>query len=109
MMTDIELSDRVRHALQLQPTAEQEHAIRVFGAFMTHADNHTVMIMRGAAGTGKTMIAVEKATRHAIDGDKVLFLCYNAFLRDMYSPPTWSTFSDGVYNTKYNVYVYNHI
>lgn len=34
---------------------------------------------------------------------------YNAFLRDMYSPPTWTSFSDGVYNTKYNVYVYNHI
>lgn len=39
-------------------------------------------VINGAAGTGKTMIAVEKATRHAIDGDKVLFLCYNAFLRD---------------------------
>lgn len=34
---------------------------------------------------------------------------YNAFLRDMSSPPTWTTFSDGVYNTKYNVYVYNHL
>ena len=28
------------------------------------------------------MIAVEKATRHANDGDRVLFLCYNAFLRE---------------------------
>lgn len=39
-------------------------------------------VINGAAGTGKTMIAVEKATRHANQGDKVLFLCYNAFLRD---------------------------
>ena len=39
-------------------------------------------VINGAAGTGKTMIAVEKATRHAIDGDKVLFLCYNVFLKD---------------------------
>lgn len=39
-------------------------------------------VINGAAGTGKTMIAVEKATRHANDGDKVLFLCFNAFLRD---------------------------
>lgn len=39
-------------------------------------------VINGAAGTGKTMIAVEKATRHANQGDKVLFLCFNAFLRE---------------------------
>ena len=39
-------------------------------------------VINGAAGTGKTMIAVEKATRHANQGDKVLFLCFNVFLRD---------------------------
>lgn len=39
-------------------------------------------VINGAAGTGKTMIAVEKATRHANQGDKVLFLCYNVFLRE---------------------------
>ena len=39
-------------------------------------------VINGAAGTGKTMIAVEKATRHANQGDRVLFLCYNSFLRE---------------------------
>ncbi len=39
-------------------------------------------VINGAAGTGKTMIAVEKATRHANLGEKVLFLCFNAFLRE---------------------------
>ena len=39
-------------------------------------------VINGAAGTGKTMIAVEKATRHANEGEKVLFLCFNAFLRE---------------------------
>lgn len=39
-------------------------------------------VVNGAAGTGKTMIAVEKATRHANQGDKVLFLCYNTFLKE---------------------------
>ncbi len=40
-------------------------------------------VINGAAGTGKTMIATEKARRHAVDdGDKVLFLCYNSQLRD---------------------------
>lgn len=38
-------------------------------------------VINGAAGTGKTLIAVEKAQRHAADGSKVLFLCYNTELR----------------------------
>lgn len=38
-------------------------------------------VINGAAGTGKTLIAVEKARRHASDGNKVLFLCYNSELR----------------------------
>lgn len=39
-------------------------------------------VINGAAGTGKTMIAVEKATRHASNDERVLFLCYNVMLRD---------------------------
>ncbi len=38
-------------------------------------------VVNGTAGTGKTMIAVEKAVRHATDGEKVLFLCYNSELK----------------------------
>lgn len=36
----------------------------------------------GAAGTGKTMIAVEKAQRHANNREKTLFLCYNVKLKE---------------------------
>ncbi len=39
-------------------------------------------VINGAAGTGKTMIALEKARRHAANEEKVLFLCYNVKLRD---------------------------
>ena len=39
-------------------------------------------VINGAAGTGKTMIALEKARRHSESGEKVLFLCFNRFLRD---------------------------
>lgn len=39
-------------------------------------------VIQGAAGTGKTLIALEKARRHAENGEKVLFLCYNKFLRE---------------------------
>lgn len=36
--------------------------------------------IEGAAGTGKTIIAKEAARRYAIEGRKVLFLCFNQFL-----------------------------
>ena len=39
-------------------------------------------VINGAAGTGKTMIAVEKAQRHACAGERVLFLCYNVQLKN---------------------------
>lgn len=39
-------------------------------------------VINGAAGTGKTMIAAEKALRHAVAGEKVLFLCYNSQLKE---------------------------
>ena len=38
-------------------------------------------IINGAAGTGKTMIALMKAQKHAANGEKVLFLCYNNLLK----------------------------
>ena len=37
--------------------------------------------INGAAGTGKTMVALEKARRNADNGERVLFLCYNSRLR----------------------------
>lgn len=43
-------------------------------------DQKTAAI-NGAAGTGKTLIAVERAKRAARDG-RVLFLCFNALLKD---------------------------
>lgn len=44
-------------------------------------DEQKTAAINGAAGTGKTMIAVEKAHRHAAMGESVLFLCYNAQLK----------------------------
>ena len=50
-------------------------------------EQHSAVIS-GVAGTGKTMIAVEKARRHAERGEKVLFICFNKklcdFLREKY-------------------------
>ncbi len=38
--------------------------------------------IHGLAGTGKTVLAIEKVKMLAEQGESVLFLCYNSFLRD---------------------------
>lgn len=40
----------------------------------------TRLAVRGAAGTGKTLVAMEKARRMAAEGSRVLLLCYNRHL-----------------------------
>ena len=40
------------------------------------------MVIRGCAGSGKTMLAVEHARRLAADGRRVGFVCFNRALRD---------------------------
>lgn len=49
---------------------------------LNYLDEQKTAVINGAAGTGKTMIAVQKAQRHAADGQKVLFLCVNSMLKD---------------------------
>ena len=52
-----ELTYRIRETFGFVPTQEQERAIRVFAAFMTDRHDHTAMVMRWSAGTGKTTLA----------------------------------------------------
>lgn len=47
--------------------------------FLTHQRTAAIS---GASGTGKTMVALERARRLSIKGQRVLFLCYNRNLRD---------------------------
>lgn len=46
------------------------------------------MMVEGAAGTGKTLLAAEQCRRSAATGEKVLYLCYNrviaAYVREMF-------------------------
>ena len=51
-------------------------------AVLNFLSEQKTAVINGAAGTGKTMIAVEKAQRHARNGEKVLFLCFNVKLKD---------------------------
>ena len=56
-MIQDELKYRILQTFGLVPTEEQAHALDVFSMFMTDREEHVVMILRGAAGTGKTSIA----------------------------------------------------
>lgn len=38
------------------------------------------LLVQGGAGTGKTLLALEKARRHYLAGEQVLFLCFNGLL-----------------------------
>lgn len=51
-------------------------------SLLNFLDEQRFAVINGSAGTGKTFIAVEKARRLAANKEKVLFLCYNTFLKD---------------------------
>lgn len=51
-------------------------------ALLNYLEEQDNAIINGLAGTGKTVMAVEKARRHSEKEEKVLFLCYNAFLKE---------------------------
>ncbi len=49
-------------------------------AVLESLDGNAQMAISGAAGTGKTLLALEKAMRSAADGRRTLFTCYNTAL-----------------------------
>lgn len=52
-----ELKYKILQQFGFPPTQEQAHALKVFAEFLTDRDPHAVMILRGSAGTGKTMLS----------------------------------------------------
>ena len=56
MITD-EIKYHIHEAFGQEPTTEQELAIDTFARFITDRHEESVMVMRGAAGTGKTTLA----------------------------------------------------
>lgn len=56
-MIEDEITFRVLAEFHFTPTAEQRDAVSVFASFITDRDPHSVMVLRGSAGTGKTVLA----------------------------------------------------
>ena len=73
-MIQEQLKYSILQTFGLGPTAEQEHALDVFTAFMLDRQEHTVMILRGCAGTGKTTLAGAIVRALARLGQKIILL-----------------------------------
>ena len=56
-MIENEIAWQVGQQLGHVPTVDQQRAITVFARFLTDRTEQSVMVMRGAAGTGKTTLA----------------------------------------------------
>lgn len=68
---------------------EKERTKRVFKkmlseqiALLNYLEEQNNAVISGLAGTGKTVMALEKAKRHSDRGESVLFLCYNSMLKE---------------------------
>lgn len=49
---------------------------------LNYLEEQNNAVINGLGGTGKTIMAIEKARKHSIRGEKVLFLCYNKKLKE---------------------------
>ncbi len=61
-----ELKYQILHQFHFPPTPEQDQALAVFARFLTDRDAHSVLILRGSAGTGKTSLsgAIVRTLKH---------------------------------------------
>lgn len=53
------------------------------------------ILLSGGAGTGKTLLAMEQARRRCLQGDRVLFTCFNRNLADSLSRTVGDSSGDG--------------
>jgi tRNA A37 threonylcarbamoyladenosine biosynthesis protein TsaE len=69
-----ELKYHIRHSFSFPPTLEQEHAISVFADFFADSRPQPAMILRGAAGTGKTTLAAAIVRALTVLRQKIVLL-----------------------------------
>lgn len=85
LMTLLGTRKELRPALWGDIIAEQEQLLQLTEQqfdILNMLANHNRATIAGFAGSGKTLVAVEKAIRLAAQGFRVLFTCYNRKLAD---------------------------
>ena len=78
---DFELCETPRSAAERRADELHHYTEEQFGALDAMVVNEHV-IFEGPAGTGKTVLALEAARREAINGKRVLLLCFNQLLAE---------------------------
>lgn len=71
----VETADENGNIVYISLNEEQQHLLEVI-------KDKTEMAVSGFAGTGKTVLAIQVARFKAAEGEKVLFICSNHFLRE---------------------------
>lgn len=69
-----ELKYQILHHMGFSPTPEQAKALEVFVQFLTDRNPHSVMVLRGSAGTGKTTLSGAVVRTLKAIGQKVVLL-----------------------------------
>lgn len=69
-----EFIERILDEFVFAPTADQLHALDTFARFLADRDTHSVMVLRGSAGTGKTSIAGAMVRAFTKVGQKLILM-----------------------------------
>ncbi len=79
-------ADRIRNPLLAEHArADEQELVRLTQQqfrYLRFINGHRRAVIAGCAGSGKTLLAVEKARQLAAEGHKVLFTCYNRDLAE---------------------------
>ena len=75
LVSMVEVIDNHRQVVFKKMLAEQV-------LLLNYLEEQNQAVINGLGGTGKTVMAIEKARLHARNGEKVLFLCYNKKLKE---------------------------
>ncbi len=76
---DFELYEPPRNKIERLEQEVKQYTGEQFIALDAMAANPRI-VFSGPAGTGKTILAIEAARRSRVEGNRVLFLCYNRLL-----------------------------
>lgn len=74
IMPNEEIAHRIREALAFEPTREQAEALETFVRFLADRHDRVAMVLRGAAGTGKTTLAAAMVRGLAVLGQRLVLL-----------------------------------